>query len=58
MLATDNLLKALSNNNTANYKDENEDYDLGEVLRFFCDGINTTHKLRYDDGNEGIFYFE
>lgn len=58
MLAADNLLKALSNRNTANHKDENEDYDLDEVLRFFSDGINTTHKLRYDDGHEGIFSFK
>lgn len=58
MLVADNLLKALSNNNTANYKDENEDHDLGEVLRFFSDGINAAHKLRYDDGHEEIFSFE
>lgn len=58
MLAADNLLKTLSNNETANYKNENEDYDLGEVLRFFSDGINTTHKLRYDDGHEEFFSFE
>lgn len=57
MLATTNLLKALSNVDSLKYKNEHEDYDLGEVLNFF-DNKSEGHKLRYLDGTEEIFSFE
>lgn len=57
MLAADNLLKALNNNNPANYKDVNEDYDLCDVLRFYGDRTEG-HKIRYSDGTEKIVTFD
>ena len=59
MLATDNLLKALNDNDndTNIYTNRNEDYDLSDVLRSL--GNNTTnHKLRFSDGTEGYFSFD
>ncbi len=57
MLAADNLLKALNNNNSADYKNENKDYDLGDVLRFYGDK-SENHKIRYADGTEKILSFD
>lgn len=56
MLVADNLLKALNNNNSADYKNANEDYDLGDVLRFY-DDKSENHKIRYTDGTEKILSF-
>lgn len=57
MLAADTLLKALSNNDTTNYKDENEDYDLCDVLRLYGEKFEN-HKIRCSDGTEKIFTFD
>ena len=40
------------------FKEENKDYDLGEVLAFCCDGEPKRHMLRYSDGKERIFSFD
>lgn len=57
MPVTDNLFKALSINETANYISQNEDYELYDVLRYFNDNI-TCHKVRYYDGTEDYFLFD
>lgn len=57
MLAADNLLKALSNNDIANYKNTNEDYDLGDVLKLYGDRLEG-HKIRFPDGTERIVTFD
>lgn len=57
MLAADDLLKALNDNDTSNYMSTNEDYDLDDVLNFLADGTSN-HKLRFSDGTEGYFSFD
>lgn len=59
MLEAGILLKTLNSNDnkTEDYKSRNDDYDLGEVLSYFSDGV-TKHKLRYFDGTESYFSFK
>lgn len=57
MLAADNLLKALNDNDTEDYKGKTDDHDLGEVLSYFGDKM-TKHKLRFSDGTEGFVSFD
>lgn len=57
MLAAGNLLNSLSReNNNAEYS--NDDSDLGEVLKYCHEEIETTHKFRYSDGTEEYFSFD
>ena len=57
MLATDNLLKVLNDNDTEDFENRTDDYDLGDVLSYFGDNMEK-HKLRFSDGTEGYFSFD
>lgn len=63
MLQVRGLLDALNDleeNNQSNFNSQNNDYDFGDVLRFFETDKNKTrgHKLRYSDGTEKTFSFD
>lgn len=49
MLATDGLLESLLNE--LPQKLDNDNYDLGEVLRYCCDKPLESHSLRCSDGS-------
>ncbi len=57
MLVTKNLIKAL--NEYCDYIPKNDcnDYDFEEVLKFFS-SETTEHKLRLSNGEEFIFSFD
>ncbi len=53
------MLNSLSKeDNTNDYKDCNNDYDLGEVLEFCSGKTIQKHKIRYSDGQEKTFSFD
>ncbi len=62
MLATDSLLKALSEEDNAEggFMDSNDDQDFGKVLDFYASGKTITHghTLKYADGQERVFSFD
>jgi len=42
---------------TNNYTDNNDDYDLGEVLKFCCENKTSGHKIRCSDEQMQVFSF-
>ena len=63
MLQAKGLLDALNKlekNDDTDLRKQNNDYDLGEVLRFFGADENKTQerKLRYSDRTEECFLFD
>ncbi len=59
MLAMNELLKAFSEEDVdENYKNDNDDYDLGKVLEFCGGDTFSKHEIMYSDGKKRIFSFE
>lgn len=56
MLIADNLLKELQND-TLEYKNDNDDIDFGTVLNFYSSNA-TEPRLRCSDGQERAFSFD
>lgn len=54
-MAAENLIKSLSMEGKP--EDCNNDFDLGEVIKYCHDDTVTEHKFRYSDGTEKIFSF-
>lgn len=56
MLAVENLIRSLSMEGEP--EGHNEDFDLGEVMKFCHDNAAAGHKLQYSDGTEENFSFD
>mgnify|MGYP001066665419 CR=1 FL=1 len=53
------LLEALDRSeNESNCQPENDDYDFGEVLKFYSSGVITHHELRFFDELDGNFSYD
>ncbi len=56
MLAAKDLLDSLDKLETEeNYKCANDDFDFGEVLKFYAGDSVPNHNLRYDDEQKNNF---
>lgn len=59
MLAAKDLLHSLDQmEQEKNYKCENDDFDFGEVLKFYAGNSTPNYKLRYDDAQADDFSFD
>lgn len=53
------LLEALNKSeNESNCQPENDDYDFGEVLKFYSGGVITHHELRFCDTPDDSFSYD
>lgn len=59
MLAAKDLLDSLDKmENEENYKCANDDFDFGEVLKFYVGDSMSNHQIRYDDEQKNDFSFD